>query len=122
MTMMKVGFGGAAPVELNGVPVAAVTGVSEYETRSEKAITGFGDSEPSAVIAFGHSYVVELERECPPPDGVTFVGNDGFSLRIGSMVYSDCRCTEFHSVKTSEGYEQQKIKIIALGRQEEQNG
>lgn len=122
MTMLKAAPCESAPVRLNGVPLSAVVGVSEYERRSEKTITGFGDSQPSVTVAFNVSYVIELERVCPVSDGAQLKFDGTFTLQTGAWLYSGCRCTELGSVKKPDGTEIQRIKITAIGRREAQNG
>lgn len=122
MTMLKAAPSESSVVKINGAPLSAVTAVSEYERRSEKTITGFGDSQPSATVAFNTGYYIELERVCPVCDGARLKLNDPFTLQTGAWIYSGCRCTDFGSVKKPDGTEIQKIKITAIGRREAQNG
>ncbi len=122
MTMMKAAPSESSIVRLNGVPLSAVTAVSEYERRSEKTITGFGDSQPSATVAFNTGYYIELERVCPVCDGAQLKLSEPFTLQTGAWLYSGCRCTELGSVKKPDGTEIQRIKITAIGRREAQNG
>lgn len=122
MTMLKAAPSESSVVRINGVPLSAVTAVSEYERCSEKTITGFGDSQPSATVAFNISYYIELERVCPVCDGAQLKLSEPFTLQTGAWIYSGCRCTELGSVKKPDGTEIERIKITAIGRREAQNG
>ena len=122
MTMLKTAPSESSVVKINGAPLSAVTAVSEYERRSEKTVTGFGDSQPSATVAFNTGYYIELERVCPVCDGAQLELSEPFTLQVGAWIYSGCRCTELGSVKKPDGTEIQRIKITAIGRREAQNG
>lgn len=122
MTMLKTAPSESSAVRINGVPLSAVTAVSEYERRSEKTVMGFGDSQPSAAVAFNTGYYIELERVCPVCDGAQPKLSEPFTLQTGAWIYSGCRCTELGSVKKPDGTEIRRIKITAIGRREAQNG
>lgn len=105
-------------VLVNGVKLAAVVSVKEFEKSSVYKIECFGDDEPAAVLTNGTEYGVELRRETPATDGVSFDGLADFTVKVGNVVYGGCRCAKRErTIKPGEP-ETELVTINAASRQE----
>lgn len=105
-------------VLVNGVKLAAVVSVKEFEKSSVYKIECFGDDEPAAVLTNGTEYGVELRRETPAPDGVSFEGLADFTVKVGGRLYKGCLCAKRERIIKPGEPETELVTINAASRQE----
>ena len=78
-------------VLVNGVKLASVQSVREFETSSVYKIECFGDALPAAVLTNDTEYGIELRRETAVSDGLSFDGLADFTVKVGSRLYGKDR-------------------------------
>ncbi len=108
-------------VLINGVKLASVLAVREFETSSVYKVECFGDSLPAAVLTNDTEYGLELRRETAVADGLSFDGLTDFTVKVGSRLYSGCRCTRLERITKPDGPETEVVTIAAGIRQETEN-
>ena len=108
-------------VLVNGVKLASVLTVREFETSSVYKVECFGDALPAAVLTNDKEYGVELRRETAVPDGLSFDGLTDFTVKVGSRLYSGCRCARIERITKPDGPETEVVTIAAGTRQEAAN-
>lgn len=108
-------------VFVDGVKLGSVQSVRELETSSVYKVERFGDALPAAVLSNDVEYTVELRRELPIKDGISFDTIDNFTLRVRSRIYSGCRCARIERITKPDEPETEVITIAAESRQEAQN-
>ena len=108
-------------VLVNGVKLASVLTVREFETSSVYKVECFGDALPAAVLTNDKEYGVELRRETAVPDGLSFDGLTDFTVKVGSRLYSGCRCARIERITKPDGPETEVVTIAAGIRQETEN-
>ena len=108
-------------VLVNGVKLASVLAVREFETSSVYKVECFGDTLPAAVLTNDKEYGVELRRETAVPDGLSFDGLADFTVRVGNRLYSGCRCVRIERITKPDGPETEVVTIAAGARQEAAN-
>ena len=108
-------------VLVNGVKLASVLTVREFETCSVYKVECFGDALPAAVLTNDKEYGVELRRETAVPDGLSFDGLTDFTVKVGSRLYSGCRCARIERITKPDGPETEVVTIAAGTRLEAEN-
>lgn len=108
-------------VLVNGVKLASVLTVREFETSSVYKVECFGDALPAAVLTNDTEYGVELRRETAVPDGLSFDGLTDFTVKVGSRLYSGCRCARIERITKPDGPETEVVAIAAGTRLEAEN-
>lgn len=108
-------------VLVNGVKLASVLTVREFETSSVYKVECFGDALPAAVLTNDKEYGVELRRETAVPDGLSFDGLTDFTVKVGSRLYSGCRCARIERITKPDGPETEVVTIAAGTRLEAEN-
>ena len=108
-------------VLVNGVKLASVLTVREFETSSVYKVECFGDALPAAVLTNDTEYGVELRRETAVPDGLSFDGLTDFTVKVGSRLYSGCRCARIERITKPDGPETEVVTIAAGTRLEAEN-
>lgn len=108
-------------VLVNGVKLASVLAVREFETKSVYKIECFGDALPAAVLTNDTEYGIELRRETAYSDGLSFDGLTDFTVKVGSRLYSGCRCARIERITKPDGPETEVVTIAAGTRQETEN-
>lgn len=108
-------------VLVNGVKLASVLTVREFETCSVYKVECFGDALPAAVLTNDTEYGVELRRETAVPDGLSFDGLTDFTVKVGSRLYSGCRCARIERITKPDGPETEVVTIAAGTRLEAEN-
>ena len=108
-------------VLVNGVKLASVLTVREFETSSVYKVECFGDALPAAVLTNDKEYGVELRRETAVPDGLSFDGLTDFTVKVGSRLYSGCRCVRNERITKPDGPETEVVTIAAGTRLEAEN-
>lgn len=108
-------------VLVNGVKLASVLAVREFETKSFYKIECFGDALPAAVLTNDTEYGIELRRETAYSDGLSFDGLTDFTVKVGSRLYSGCRCARIERITKPDGPETEVVTIAAGTRQETEN-
>ena len=108
-------------VLVNGVKLASVLTVREFETSSVYKVECFGDALPAAVLTNDTEYGIELRRETAVPDGLSFDGLTDFTVKVGSRLYSGCRCARIERITKPDGPETEVVTIAAGARQEAAN-
>lgn len=108
-------------VLVNGVKLASVLTVREFETCSVYKVECFGDALPAAVLTNDTEYGVELRRETAVPDGLSFDGLTDFTVKVGSRLYSGCSCARIERITKPDGPETEVVTIAAGTRLEAEN-
>ena len=108
-------------VLVNGVKLASVLTVREFETSSVYKVECFGEALPAAVLTNDTEYGVELRRETAVSDGLSFDGLTDFTVKVGSRLYSGCRCARIERITKPDGPETEVVTIAAGTRQEAAN-
>ena len=108
-------------VLVNGVKLASGLAVREFETSSVYKVECFGDALPAAVLTNDKEYGVELRRETAVPDGLSFDGLTDFTVKVGSRLYSGCRCARIERITKPDGPETEVVTIAAGTRLEAEN-
>ena len=108
-------------VLVNGVKLASVLTVREFETSSVYKVECFGDALPAAVLTNDTEYGIELRRETAVPDGLSFGGLTDFTVKVGSRLYSGCRCARIERITKPDGPETEVVTIAAGTRLEAEN-
>ena len=108
-------------VLVNGVKLASVQSVREFETSSVYKIECFGDALPAAVLTNDTEYGIELRRETAVEDSLSFDGLTDFTVKVGSRLYGGCRCAKIERITKPDGPETEVVTIAAGTRQEEEN-
>ncbi|MGM9591633.1 MAG: hypothetical protein ACI3VK_02825 [Oscillospiraceae bacterium] len=108
-------------VIVNGVKLASVLAVREFETNSVYKVECFGDSLPAAVLTNDTEYGLELRRETAYSDGLSFDGLTDFTVRVGNRLYGGCRCARIERITKPDGPETEVVTIAAGTRQEAEN-